>query len=152
MKRPTKTLNGSVSVPFVITKTKVQKEPSVKRKSRFVGFREGLRRLVTGVAFAAMDMVEEAFFEKEEEVDDGGILNRKHYAIFVRDEAGLPELTVEEMPFRPPCAAHFELVTIADEEPRPQFTNATPQDPESREKTRQHLMEMLLGDQGTPGT
>ena len=108
-------LDEKVSVPFVITKTKLEREPKAERRRHWRGFRAGFQRILYQAAIATIDLLQDAFFEEEIKVDDGGVIESRHYAVFVEDEGAGPSLRVEEMPWRPGCAAHYELVSLASD-------------------------------------
>lgn len=135
-------LTEGKAVPFVVTRTTLERAPSMKRTSHFVGVRSGLMRLAYGLATKAIEAVEEAFFEKDVEVDDGGVIEQKHYAVFVDTEGGHPRLEVQEMPWKPGCGAHYEIVSVQGEKAPPR-RQAQDRDREETEATRKILLERM---------
>jgi len=141
--KPPVTIKENEAVPFVITKTTLKREPKLRRKSTFIGVRAGLTRLAYTLATKAIEAVEEAFFEKEMEVDDGGVLAQKHYAVFVSEDGYGPSLTVEEVPWKPACGAHYEIIGLQKDVP-PIPDAAPPQQTGAQtEATRQRLAAMM---------
>ena len=103
-------------VPFVITKTTLQTTPSIKRTSRFLGFRAGAKRLFANLFVSAIEAVEKSFFEKHEIKTGGDVVEQTHFAVYVNDEGNHPSLEVEQVPFKPGCAHHYEIVKVKGEQ------------------------------------
>ena len=103
-------------VPFVITKTTLQSTPKIRRTSRFLGFKAGIKRLVTHVFVSAIEAVETSFFEKNETKSGGEVVEQTHFAVYVNDEGNEASLEVEQVPFKPGCAHHYEIVKVKDAE------------------------------------
>jgi hypothetical protein len=141
--KPSVTIKENEAVPFVITKTTLKREPKLRRKSTFIGVRAGLTRLAYALATKAIEIAEEAFFDKEMEVDDGGVLAQKHYAVFVNEDGYGPTLTVEEVPWKPACGAHYEIIGLQKD--IPPIPDAAPpkQTNEQTEATRLRLAAMM---------
>ena len=138
------TIREGEAVPFVITKTVLAREPKLKRTSRFVGVGAGLIRLAYGLATKAIEIAEDAFFEKEMQVDDGGVIKQQHYAVFI-DETGYgPTLGVAPVDWKPGCGAHYEIVSVQSKDaPVPTASHPPRHAPEQTEATRQHLASMM---------
>lgn len=107
-------LKEGEAVPFVITKTTLKKPPSIKRNSYFIGPIVGLKRLAYGVGIKVLEVLEEAFFEKDIEIDDGGIIKQSHFAVFVSNGSDGPFLEVKEIPWKPAAGHHYEIVRVED--------------------------------------
>lgn len=141
-------LKEGEAVPFVITKTTLERPPTIKRTSHYVGTFSGLKRLVWGLGIKVIDTLEEAFFEKDVQVDNGGVLDQKHYAVFVKTNHEGPYLDVEEIPWKPASGHHYEIVRVTQSNPK-----TPPNDPferlttsrswEQTEETRIQLLKRL---------
>lgn len=123
-------LRGEQAVPILISHTKVEREPKIKRTRQFVGLKQGLQNLLG----SAVALVHESFWEIVPEVLDAGEMRSTHYAVQVSDDpgAGSPELVVTRLDGqgRPGCGAHFEVVTVE----RPEDQLSEPTQPESSAK------------------
>jgi hypothetical protein len=147
------TIREGEAVPFVITKTVLAREPKLKRTSKFIGVGAGLVRLAYGLATKAIEIAEDAFFEKEMQVDDGGVIKQQHYAVFI-DETGYgPTLGVAPVEWKPGCGAHYEIVSVQSKE-TPTTTMSQPprHAPDQTEATRQRLAAMMDDVRANPET
>ena len=88
-------LQGDRAVPIIIAKRYVTEEPKVIQRRRFVGFRQGLGTLV----YKAIELVQECFWDQEQEVESPGESSVINYAIDVVDDPGQgrPELIVTRL-------------------------------------------------------
>lgn len=113
-----------------------------------------MKRLVWGVGIKIIDALEEAFFEKDVEYDDGGVLSQQHFAVFVKTDHQGPYLDVEEMPWKPAAGHHYEIVRV-HEGTSPERSGEGPtvsRSPEQTEETRLELLKRLGEDFGRPKT
>ena len=147
------TIREGEAVPFVITKTVLAREPRLNRTSKFVGVRSGLVRLAYGLATKAIEAVEEAFFDKEMQIDDGGVIKQQHYAVYVDDTGYGPALNVAEVDWKPGCGAHYEIVSVQSQEAPTTTTSQPPRHaPDQTEATRQRLAAMMDDVRANPET
>lgn len=123
-------LRGEQAVPILISHTRVEREPTIKRTRQFVGFKQGVRNLLG----AAASLLHESFWQIVPEVLDAGDVRSTHYAVQISDDPGSPgpELVVTRLDgqARPGCGAHFEVINVA--KPTEQMTEPT--QPESKAK------------------
>jgi len=139
-------LKAGEAVPFVITNTTLKRQPTVKRTSRFVGPGNGIKRLVYGIGIKIIDIMEEAFFVKETEIDDGEVQEQRHFAVFLANGEGGPYLDVEEISWKPASGHHYEIVKVAEQNLPSQDVEIT-RSREDTENTRLHLLKILAQDQ-----
>lgn len=146
-------LRAGEAVPFVITKTTLQNQPTIKRSSHFIGPIAGLKRLVYGLGIKVIDAMEEAFFEKDVEVDEV-VLDKKHYAVFVTNGSSGPFLDVQEIPWKPAAGHHYEMVRVQTEDEKIVFEGDQKTEisrtNEETEVTRIQLMRRLGLDSTEP--
>lgn len=104
-------LRGDRAVPMIIAKRFVKKEPKINKQRRFVGFRQGFGTLV----YKAIELVQECFWDEEQEVEDPGETKVINYAIDVVDDPGqgAPELVVTKLDGEaaPGCAIYCHMIS-----------------------------------------
>ena len=111
-------LRGDRAVPIIIAKRLIRKEPKITKTRRFVGFRQGFGTLV----YKAIEVLQECFWDEEQDVEDLGESEVVHYAIDVMDDpgSGAPELVVTKLhgKARPGCGVYCEVITpvLADDD------------------------------------
>lgn len=103
-------LHGNRAVPMIIAKRYVTEEPKVNSTRRFVGFRQGFGTLV----YKAIELVQECFWDQEQEVENPGEFNVVNYAIDVVDDPGQgkPELVVTRLDGEatPGCGVYCHMI------------------------------------------
>ena len=123
-------LRGDRAVPMIIAKRSVTKEPKVNNVRKFVGFRQGLGTLV----YKAIELVQECFWDNEQEVEDMGEMDVVQYAIDVVDNPGqgAPELVVTRLDgkARPGCGFYCEVITPTSSPPAEEVYRPYEPDPE----------------------
>jgi len=110
-------LRGDRAVPMIIAKRFVTREPKIVKRRKFVGFKQGLGTLV----YKAIDLIQECFWDVEQDVEDMGETDIVHYAIDVVDTPGqgAPELVVTKLhgEARPGCGVYCEVISPHPLEP-----------------------------------
>ncbi|MGE3483712.1 MAG: hypothetical protein AB7L09_03150 [Nitrospira sp.] len=103
-------LQGNRAVPMIIAKRYVTEEPKVTSRRRFVGFRQGLGTL----AYKAIELIQECFWDEEQEVENPGEFKVINYAIDVVDDPGQgkPELIVTRLDGEatPGCGVYCHMI------------------------------------------
>lgn len=104
-------LRGDRAVPMIIAKRFVSKEPKINQRRKFVGFKQGFGTLV----YKAIEMVQECFWDEEQEVEDAGESKVINYAIDVIDTPGqgAPELVVTRLEGEaiPGCGVYCHMIS-----------------------------------------
>ena len=104
-------LRGDRSVPMIIAKRLVSKEPKINKTRRFVGFKQGFGSLL----YKSIELVQECFWDEEQEVEDMGESEVIQYAVDILDDPGqgAPELIVTKLhgKSRPGCGVYCEVIT-----------------------------------------
>jgi len=98
--------------PFVISFRRILKTPKITRSRQFVG----LANFVKNCLVKAIEFVEKNAFETKTEVIDPGKSVVVHWAVNIRDpwetQTGEADLVAFRMDGdKPPCGAHFEVIT-----------------------------------------
>ena len=98
-------LRGDRAVPLLISKCYVKEEPKITKTRRFVGFKQGLGTLV----YKAIELVQECFWDEEQEIENEGSIDVVNYAIDILDDPGQgqPELIVTKLDGKSRPAAGF---------------------------------------------
>lgn len=103
-------LHGKKAVPIIISKRYVTEEPKVTQKRRFVGFKQGFGTLV----YRAIELVQECFWDQEQEVENPGEFSVVNYMIDVVDDPGQgkPELVVQRLDGEatPGCGIYCNMI------------------------------------------
>jgi hypothetical protein len=120
-------LRGDKAVPMIIAKRYVKTEPKIINRRRFVGLKQGIGTLL----YKSIELLQECFWDIQQEVEDKGESEVVHYVIDISDDpgAGAPELVVTKLVgnARPGCGVYCEVVspnpvdgmeTADDHEPR----------------------------------
>lgn len=110
-------LKEGLGVPMLITKTVVQREPTAEIKSRFVGLGRGLINLGSNLLSVAKVVLRDSFFEEEVKRDDGGVLERRHFAVNLAEDDKGHFLDVTEISHDVPCGLSFEFIQLAGTRP-----------------------------------
>jgi hypothetical protein len=104
-------LRGDRAVPMIIAKRFVKTEPKITKTRKFVGFKQGLGTLI----YKTIELVQDCFWDVEQDVEDAGESDVVHYAIDVMDDpgAGAPELVVTKLhgKARPGCGVYCEVIS-----------------------------------------
>lgn len=157
-------LKEGLAVPFLITKTVTQREPSAEVKSRFVGIVPGLLNLGINLLGVAKVVLAESFYEEEVTRDDGGVLEKKHYAVNLAEDDKGPFMNVVEVSHEVPCGVSFEFIQLAGtrpptvgsrpmmESPNSYSTQARAMKAQQAEQIRREreMMEAAEKDMGSP--
>lgn len=106
------------AVPIVITFRKILKKPKVESNRSFVGPVQMIKNLL--VKF--IDLIDESAFETKNNVIEKGQFRSVHWAVTVPDpwdstpgaEHGL--VAYQMSGDRPPCGAHFEVISTPRED------------------------------------
>lgn len=106
-------LRGNQSVPMIIAKRLVSKEPKINKTRHFVGFKQGMGTLL----YKSIELIQECFWDEQQDVEDTGESEVIHYAIDVLDDPGqgAPELIVTKLDgnARPGCGVYCEVISPA---------------------------------------
>jgi len=121
-------LRGNQAVPMIIAKRYVKTEPKITKTRKFVGFKQGIGTLI----YKSIELLQECFWDIQQEIEDKGESEVVHYAIDISDDpgAGAPELVVTKLVgnARPGCGVYCEVISphpvegmdvLEDEGPRP---------------------------------
>jgi hypothetical protein len=110
-------LQGNRAVPMIIAKRYVTEEPKVTQRRRFVGFKQGFGTLV----YRAIELVQECFWDQEQEVESPGESHVINYAIDVVDNPGqgAPELVVTRLDGEgiPGCGVYCNMIYPSEAPP-----------------------------------
>jgi hypothetical protein len=120
-------------VPFVVTYRKWLRRPKVTQTTRFVG----VRQLLKNAWGMAASVIHDLAYEQTNEVKDPGKSVVVHWAIQVEDpwdiapgrEANL--VAYRMMGDRPPCGAHFEIISVAEQEAEQPSGDVSPEELQS---------------------
>lgn len=104
-------------VPFVISYRKILRKPKISRRRQFVG----PMQFVKNMALKVIELLDDAAFETQTEVEDPGKSVVVHWAVNIEDpwdiapgrEATL--VAFRMMGDRPPCGAHFEIISAVED-------------------------------------
>lgn len=98
-------LRGNQAVPLLISKCFVQEEPKINKTRKFVGFKQGFGTLL----YKSIELIQDCFWDEEQEVEDEGSIDVVNYAIDIVDDPGQgsPELVVTKLHGRARPAAGF---------------------------------------------
>lgn len=122
------------SVPIVISEKEVERQPEIIRKGRWLGYKTGLLNLVKRAKIKVAELIHESFFEETYEVVDPGVVTETHYALQIGNDGHGPSLVVEEVPYMPHCAHHYEIIKVTTPEEREaqeELTKTATRDPNS---------------------
>jgi hypothetical protein len=101
------------AVPICITETVVHTPQKIKRTRSFVGIRVGFTKLAYSIGIWALDRLEESFFEETVEVVEPGSRTETHFAIVVGSDGYGRTLEAIEVPSKPSCIHHYEIIRHA---------------------------------------
>ena len=104
-------LRGDRAVPMIIAKRFVSREPKINKTRKFVGCKQGLGTLV----YMAIELVQECFWDEEQEIEDEGESRVINYAIDIMDTPGqsAPELVVTKLEgeSHPGCGIYCHVIS-----------------------------------------
>lgn len=128
------------AVPFVITFRKILQRPKIKRKRQFVG----PGQFVKNMLLKALEMVDDAAFETITDVEDPGKTVAVHWAVSVEDPwdvtTGEANLIAYRMDGdRPPCGAHFEIISPEEASRPPVEQGPTELTPEAFDRLAERM-------------
>jgi len=122
-------IRKGAAVPIVISEKVVKNEPEAKRHTKFLGFRAGLSNLINTVKGKIAETIHQSFYHEYIDEVDMGVIEETHYVLQIGGTEHQPKLTVEKTPYKPPCAHHYEIITVSEE--AEEADESEPEKPES---------------------
>ena len=104
------------AVPICITETVVHSPQKIKRRRSFVGIKFGFTRLAYSIGNWALQRLEESFFDESIEVVEPGSRTETHFAIVVGHDGYGRVLEAIEVPSKPSCIHHYEIIRHSESE------------------------------------